>query len=223
MMAVETSSVVENIYQKHTFNMFGIEEIFDKMRDNRMAVFTTGLYNLNIIGVRSDNNMSGKWDDTLMVIYRNDSGAWITKTYDTFTTDPGTTELLNPSFPNARKHGTAIMKEGQYRGAYKLGFHIRRNHPALVQIGDVHLYRDNNRDAILNYNVPIHKGNWFGINIHSTRPGWNDPNIYNWSAGCQVQMKWEKHMDFINLCRYSSRYWGDIFTYSLLHENEFKK
>lgn len=202
--------------------MYPVELLFDYIRDKNMMVFTKGTYNLNIIGIRSDNDISGQWDDHLCVVYRNENGAWIIKSYDTFTTDPGRTELLNPSFPNARQHGTAIMKEGQYRGAYRLGFHIRRNHPALVQSGVVHVYRDNNRDIVLDKNVPVHKGNWFGINIHSTRPGWHNPRIFNWSAGCQVQMDWNKHIDFINLCKLSARQWGNSFTYTLIDEIDIK-
>jgi hypothetical protein len=73
-------------------------------------------YELNIVGIRKDNNIPNKFDDTLYAFWKTDSGSWEGKYY-TITTDPGTYWLKNPM----SGMGAAILKEGQYVDAYKYG------------------------------------------------------------------------------------------------------
>ena len=62
-------------------------------------------YNLNIIGVRRvENAIPNKFDDTIVVIYRDAARQWQVFTAD-ITTDPGQYWLMNPSNVN----GTAIL------------------------------------------------------------------------------------------------------------------
>jgi len=46
--------------------------------------------------------------------------------------------------------GTAILVPGQYRGAYALGYHFGK--PALQQVGNLKLFRDNDLDEQLDLN-----------------------------------------------------------------------
>ena len=93
--------------------------------------------------------------------------------------------------------GTAIMKEGQYRGAYKIGKH-RGKYDALVQTGGrVTVWRDNNRDSTLDMADPSE--GYFGINIH--KAGAFSANVDKWSAGCQVFANTDDFNEFMSICR----------------------
>ena len=84
------------------------------------AYFEKGNYNMNIIGVRSNQNnkVTNKYDDCLVLIYNTETG-WKRQIYS-ITTEPGLSIMKTPS--NAK--GTAILAPGQYRGAYMLYGHI---------------------------------------------------------------------------------------------------
>ena len=101
--------------------------------------------NINIIGVRRDNQGSNTFDDFLLVMYREEE-LMINNRYQ-ITTDPGKYWLLNPMNPK----GTAILVPGQYRSTWQLGKH-QSKYEALVQRKPVKVYRDNNKDAIIDYN-----------------------------------------------------------------------
>ena len=68
--------------------------------------------NINLIGVRRDNQGTNTFDDFLLVIYR-DEELMISNRYQ-ITTDPGKYWLKNPTNPK----GTAVLKPGQYRGTW---------------------------------------------------------------------------------------------------------
>ena len=101
--------------------------------------------NLNLIGVRRDNAGTNKFDDFMVVAYKNENLKETCKTYS-ITTDPGAHWLKNPINPK----GTAILVPGQYRGTWKLGKH-QNNYEALVQRKEVKVWRDNNKDEIIDY------------------------------------------------------------------------
>ena len=81
--------------------------------------FTKGDYNLNIIGVRHKGaKVTNHFDDCLVVIY-NTANEQNVKRVFVCTTLPGKKAMEHPM----QIKGTAILKEGQYRGAYKIGYH----------------------------------------------------------------------------------------------------
>tara|TARA_R110002110_G_scaffold316231_1_gene529222 strand:- start:5046 stop:5603 length:558 start_codon:yes stop_codon:yes gene_type:complete len=169
------------------------------------AVFTNGEYNLNIIGIRSADDSANTFNDRICVVYKDDQG-WVTRTWEC-TTDPGTYYREKPINVN----GTAILVPGQYRGAYKLGRH-RGKYEALVQTGGrVKVYRDNNKDEILDVDENTVMDGYFGINIH--KAGLNSVNVDKWSAGCQVFKSAVDFDEFIRLCKMQT--W-DTFTYTLI-------
>ncbi len=174
--------------------------------------------NLNIIGVRRDNQGTNTFDDFLLVIYREEE--LMVNNLHSITTDPGKYWLLNPTNPK----GTAILVPGQYRGAWQLGKH-QGKYEALVQRKPVKVYRDNNKDDVIDYNsmtTMINEG-YFGINIHRSNPYDESYAINKWSAGCQVFKKVEDYNSFIETCKESAKIYGNSFTYTLIEEKDLRK
>jgi len=99
-------------------------------------------YNVNIFGVRVDNPDSNRFDDYLCAVYR-EGGEWKHHVWNA-TTDPGKHWLENPLSPK----GTAILIPGQYRSTWKLAKH-QGKYEALCQRKPVRVWRDNNKDDIL--------------------------------------------------------------------------
>src|ERR1043166_5096729 len=117
------------------------------IRDMKRFKFVTydKPYQLNIIGDRSNETNSNKFDDFLHVFFRDAKLKWQHFKF-AVTTDPGTYWLKNPSQVN----GTAILKPGQYIDAYSIGLH-KGQYKALVQTKKVTVLRDYDRNAILDF------------------------------------------------------------------------
>lgn len=186
------------------------------------AVFTNGLYNLNIIGIRKRDGTPDAFDDMMAVVYKDEEG-WVQRMWP-ITTDPGLYYLMNED-KQLNPAGTAILKAGQYRGAYKIGPHGRTKYEALVQYGGkVTVWRDNDHDAELDYGVDPATG-WFGINIHasSMSPYQGDSTtskVGPWSGGCQVFQNESDFREFMELCKAQIKEhptWTK-FTYTLVYE-----
>jgi len=174
--------------------------------------------NVNIIGVRRDNQGTNTFDDFLIVMYREEE-LMISSRYQ-ITTDPGKYWLKNPINPK----GTAILVPGQYRSTWQLGKH-QGKYEALVQRKPVKVYRDNNKDEIIDYNniaLTLDQG-YFGINIHRSNPYDESYVINKWSAGCQVFKKIEDYNNFIQVCKDSAKLYGNSFTYTLIDEKDLRK
>jgi hypothetical protein len=115
-------------------------------------------YDLNIVGIRTADMTANRFNDWLVAFYRFD-GDWTSFGFHA-TTDPGTYFRRKPDAVT----GTAIVKPGQYRKAYAIGRH--KNYKALRQVGPITVYRDANRDDVLDtIGMPEETG-IFGINIH---------------------------------------------------------
>jgi len=172
-------------------------------------------WNLNIIGVRSDIAKANKFDDSMYVAYRNSSKEWEVRLYK-ITTDPGTYYLKNPM----KITGTAIVVPGQYRSAYKIGTH--KTYEALVQRGKnpIKIYRDSNKDEILDMSSDTVVEGWYGINIHKS--GSDSKIVEKWSAGCQVFKTSSDFKDLMSLVHRAESHWGKWFSYTLLEEEDFE-
>mgnify|MGYP003629608765 CR=1 FL=1 len=183
--------------------------LLDKVADLGHAVFESGKYNLNIIGIRSSSPKSNKFDDRMCVVYKDDSG-WVTRTWEC-TTDPGQYWLENP----INVEGTAILVPGQYRGVYKIAKHQGKYHALCQRNGRVKVYRDNNRDDILDRDDESVMNGVFGINIH--KAGSHSTQVDKWSAGCQVFSNESDFDDFMDICRQQIKERGwRTFTYTLI-------
>lgn len=174
-------------------------------------------YELNIVGIRSSQTQSNSFDDQIHVFFKTDLLRW---EYHIFkaTTDPGTYWLKNPMSPQ----GTAILAQGQYEGAYHIGFH-QNKYKALVQRGPVTVIRDYDRNAVLDFfNGKKEKG-LFGINIHRAFAQGKAKVIDKFSAGCQVFESAENFNRFLAMCDKHRELYGNRFTYTLIDTRAIKR
>ena len=167
-------------------------------------------YELNIVGIRSDSTLPNRFDDEIHVFFKNGSGKWIHYIFPA-TTDPGTYWLQNPMSPQ----GTAILKQGQYKGAYQIGLH-RGKYYALVQSKPVTVLRDYDRNAILDFWNGKPESGMFGINIHRASVNGTTKSVDSYSAGCQVFANINEFNLFMQLCEKHKQLYGNSFTYTLI-------
>lgn len=182
-------------------------EVIQLMKDNGHKVFDNDSkpYNLNIIGVRSNNRVPEKFDDTLYVIWKY-KRKWNMLSME-MTTDPSVYYLKNP----LSVQGTAIMIPNQYFHVYQLG--ITKGKECLRQIEAIKFWRDNDKD-----NVADETNNIINeiIYAHIHRAGHDSTLIGKWSAACQVVANDNNFEHFMDLCKKSVKYWGNKFTYTLI-------
>ena len=193
-----------------------LQKINDALKRKGYRLFDsdTQPYNLNIVGIRSNTTVPNRFDDHISVIWKY-QGNWNFVLYEA-TTDPGLYWLNYPMSP----HGTAILKEGQYRGSHKIGKH--KNYRALEQAGNVTVIRDYDKDGIIDYSSGVQETGLFSINIHRAKLNGRSIQVDKWSAGCQVFASSAEFDQFMRMCDESSRYWGNSFTYTLLHSNDLQ-
>lgn len=180
------------------------------------AYFTKGTYNLNIIGIRSNARTNNNvFDDFIVIEYCNSKGKKCKDIYP-ITTNPGTYYLKTPM----NNKGCAILVLGQYRGCWTIGKH-KGQYEALVQRKPIKVYRDNNKDSVLDCTTsPVEEG-IFGVNIH--KAGVNSVLVNNWSAGCQVFKKSADFYNFMTLCKLQTKAgFGSNFTYTLIDEKDLE-
>ena len=182
--------------------------------DKDYVYFNKGKYNLNIIGVRrADTKVTNQFDDYIVVEYIDMYGI---KTREVFaaTTDPGLSSITNP----ISSKGCAILAPGQYRSCWKLGYH-KGKYEAIVQYKPVKVYRDNNKDAVYDFDSKTIEEGIFGINIH--KAGDNSTIVNGWSAGCQVLARRKDFDKLMKLAHYQiSQGHGKLFTYTLINEED---
>lgn len=192
----------------------GVEQIVAVMRGKAYRVFKNPKgHDINLVGIRNSASDANRFDDWINAFYWYD-GAWNHFAFPG-TTDPGTFYRQNPL--NLR--GTAIMKPGQYRRAYKVGKH--KGYKAMQQIGAITVYRDNNKNDELNTIGTAEHAGLHAVNIHRANRIRASTQVDKWSAGCQV-MQDPNHFDFfMTLCSRGADKFGNSFTYTLLESDDF--
>ena len=192
---------------------YNFEKLF---KEKGYAWFTKGNYNLNIIGVRSNNNkVTDKYDDILVVDYNTDNCH--KRVCYTITTEPGKYYMQNLCNPK----GAAILVPGQYRGCWQIGLHHGK-YKALCQRKAVKVYRDNNKDMIYNMTPKSIDKGIFGINIHRSNKTCICDTIDKYSAGCQVFNDPVEFNAFMRLCEAQRKLYGNTFTYTLINEEDMQ-
>ena len=176
--------------------------------------FTDGDYNLNIIGIRADDDKSNTFNDLICLLYKVD-GKWVLKKYDA-TTDPGLYYRKNPRKVN----GTAILKDGYYRNSFGIGLHHGK-YRCLVQTKALPLWRDNNKDAILNFGGKA-TDEMAGIHIHRASATSTSKYVDKWSAGCQVIASSSDWVDFMRIVDIAAKRYKPSFSYALFNEADLK-
>ena len=174
-------------------------------------------YNLNLVGIRNSSGSAKKFDDTLLVLYRDDDKDWELLSCE-ITTEPGPSILRKP----INEAGTAILVPDQYRGVYKIDTHGGKNrHIALCQRnGPVKVYRDTDKDGIPEtVGREIQEG-MFGINIHRHARPDEKEYVGGSSAGCQVFKSSRQFAQFMDVCNRAADKYGNSFTYTLIKEKD---
>lgn len=192
-----------------------IKDIVKVMTVKGYAVFENDEkpLNLNYVGIRDTSGVN-KFNDWLVMFWKY-RGKW-SSFWRNGTTDPGTYWLENPSNP----HGTAILREDQYRGCWKMGLH-QGKYDALVQRKEVAVIRDGNKDGVLDLDSGYVDVGFFGINHHRANAKNESVQVDKWSAGCQVTADPHLYDIFIQLCKESAEIWGEGITYTLLNIDDF--
>ena len=206
-------------------NKFTIDELLNVAQKKGYKVFDNDSknFNINIWGIRAVPGVVNAFDDLIVVFWKY-NGLWNVR-YFNATTEPGRYWLNNPINTN----GTAILKEGQYKGIWKIGLH-QNKYTALVQVGNATVIRDNDKDSELDYNVSVETG-LFGINCHRAGANGQSITVDKWSAGCQVMQNEQIQISesntpmyafdyFMLLCEQAAEIHGNSFTYTLITERD---
>lgn len=165
---------------------------------------------LNIVGVRSSNRVTGRFDDVMHVCYKTNAGIWQQHIYPC-TTDPGLYYLNHP----ANKSGTALLVQGQYIECYQLGLH-QKKYKALVQRKPIRVYRSKNNNTDIDSKTGVTETGMFGINIHHASGNGTSEDVGKWSAGCQVIANIDNFREFIQNAEQHAKLYGNKFTYTLV-------
>jgi len=172
-------------------------------------------YNVNVIGCRSDQTKANEFDDCLFLIYRGADKSWTVHSYQ-ITTDIGIRYLKSP----INDDGAAILVPGQYRGVYSVSKH-RGKYDALCQKnGKVKVWRDDDRDKILDMDDSTIQEGYYGINIHRAAATGEMEYVNGYSAGCQVFKAARDFNEFMALIKLSAKKYDNKFTYTLITEED---
>lgn len=168
---------------------------------------------LNLIGIRESMEVN-KFNDEYYVIYKDEELRTNINCFP-FTTKPGKYWLNNP----LNKDGCAIVVPEQYVNLWSIGLHKGR--PALVQVNNIKVYRDSNKNDIFDTDPSTIEEGMFGINQHGSNLETQSEVVDKWSAACQVT-KIHKDQDTLQeLYVKAATLTGDHFTYTLLEKSDF--
>ncbi len=197
-------------------NQISIKYLQQIIEDMGYAFFTKGNYNVNIIGIRNPNLVANSFDDTMICAYKI-TDQWVLKEWQ-ITTDAGKYWLQHPM----NSKGCALLVPNQYRGVYKIDKHLGKYYALCQRNGEVEVYRDDNKDQILDFDDATKQWGMFGINIHRSNPYNESKKVEKWSAGCQVFKKVDDFNEFMTICNKAREEWGNSFTYTLIKEEDLK-
>jgi hypothetical protein len=182
-------------------------KIIKYMQAKRYQI-STGAKSYNIVYVEGmsenlaiNNDPPNEFNDVRMVIEIVNNVPTIVGKWEG-TTEPGTHFTMNPMNPN----GAARIAFGQYK-SWRVGTHVGKSnaepHEALVQVADVSVFRDKNKDMIRTGDK-LDTG-LFGINQHW---GFDIPrnNIKLASAGCLIGRTRAGHREFMKIIKQDKRF-----------------
>jgi len=178
---------------------------------NKIAAFCANVYGqplcpiggaVNIVyieGIDPDGTPNAdepnKWNDLrLLLTYENE--AWKIVHSAVATTEPGDYYTKNPT----NKKGCARIAFGYHPPAWEHGFH-KGVQPALVQVGQVKIHRDLNRDGLRNRTEEAFMSPPVGINHHTTNKQFKGELVGKHSAGCLVGKDYFGHISFLEILK----------------------
>ena len=190
-----------------------INEVILHMKKNGGVVYETP-YFLNLFAIRNSDNPN-TFNDKLFVFWYDERGKVnVFSPQKGFTTDPGFLSLTKPVSGN----GCAILKEGWYQKLWTVGKHNGK-YTALVQGGGpCTVYRDRNRNKVLDMDNRSVDTGMFGINMHRASELGTSKTVENWSAGCQVWANGGEFRQFMNLVNKAKQCGQSVFSYFLTNK-----
>jgi hypothetical protein len=194
------------LYNKITINF--LKKVFIK-KNYKLEI---GSEFVNMFGVRANTGFTNTFDDIIGLIIDDGFNPILEKWEGT--TDPGKNGLLNP----LNEKGVAIVAPGYYKNVWKSGLH-KGKYPALVQIGPISVYRDNNKDSVFDFKPSLIESGYFGINCHHA--GVHSLQIDDWSMGCQVLAILEDDNKKMKYVDQHVKIYPNSFNYILLEEKDF--
>lgn len=191
----------------------------------RYRFFASGPYDLNLFAIRNGNRdfRLDAFDDLVGVAYldyvsRPCVQAW------SCTTDPGLTHITHPVFAEAIRAGAAFIAPGQYRQAFRVGYHGAGTyrHEALIQCAAMDYYRVKDADGNIPDLEKMPRANGiYATNIHHAWPSGVPSKIGNASAGCVVLQRAEDLAALVRLARMQNVHnFGSLVTFTLFNESE---
>lgn len=197
-----------------------IQKIHEVMRKQGMTVFTDP-FSVTLGGIRTNDNKANTFNDWLFASYWDDKG----KLHEVIvpgTVDAGVTARLKPSNPK----GTAIIQHGvQHRGVYQLqnprvnpSERGHKGKEAFRQIKPMKLWRDNDRDGVLEFGKNEETSLSF-TNGHDM--GTRGINVDNWSEGCWGSTERNMQLLYDMGWQQFNNGLGRIFSFAMLHESMF--
>lgn len=188
------------------------------MKSRGYRVYTKP-FELNLVGLRNKTFVPNTFNDELHVFYKDERRIWRHHQFKA-TTDPGSFYLVH--FERSNPNGVAVLKQGQYVNAYEIGFH-KGQYQALTQKGNVTVYRDYDRDAVIDFIPSTQQKGRFGINIHRASATNISQKVSRWSAGCQVIQDPKDFNMLMNLAERHRQAHGNTFTYTLIDFREMRR
>lgn len=185
--------------------------LLDAMKQLDYPVFK-GDWNLNLIGIRSNDRDANTFNDVLVVLFQI-GNKWHMYCFNC-TTDPGDDYRLTP----INVDGVAQLVPGHYSSCWKIGVHRGQYH-ALVQAGEMTVYRDNDGNEKLDQ-IDVMQSGIYGINLHRANPNRLSVLVDKWSAGCQVVADPIDFNLLMALVKKSAQTYGDRLSYTLLTEEQ---
>lgn len=193
------------------FKFITLDVIREAYKRMGYTFYTGGNYNVNIFAVRTNDDRSNAFNDVIGIAYK-DEGNWILDVYNA-TVDPGLPYRTCP----VNKKGCAVIVPNQYRGCWRIGLH-KGKYPALVQNKAICLYRDNNKDEIIDCDPSTVTSELAGINIHHA--GADSKHVDKWSAGCMVIASEKDWNRFFRVITESAKRYGEVFTATIFTEQQ---
>ena len=175
--------------------------------------FTSGDYNLNLFGIRTNEHEANTFNDVIGVAYK-ENGEWVFKKWEA-TTDPGIYYRLHPM----DKRGAAVIVPSHYVGMYHIGMH-KGQYKALRQQRVTRYFRKNDGTAIVHWPTKIYEEIGY-TNIHRSNPKTESTQVDKWSCGCQVFKAVRDFNELMAIAQKSQERWGESISYTLFNEDSF--
>jgi len=190
-------------------------EVINKMKSKGFSVYENDSkpFNVNIVGIRSKEIKVNEFNDWMVVFWKY-HGRW-SQYWMPCTTLSGLYYLDKPTNPK----GCAILCDGQYKSSYSLDLHSGKYKALCQRLGDVEVWRDNDKDSEFDFNNESKEWGMFGINCHRASSTSTLEEIGKYSAGCQVIQSPQNFDIFIQILENSELYFGNKFTYTLINES----